>query len=329
MNLERQKPRCINVGEDVFAAEHLYLSFHKGDFMAVKIFFCYAHEDAGMASKLRKHLRPLERNGLVTLWFDGDIRAGMEWDAEIRHQLSQAQIVLLLVSAAFMDSDYCYSVEMQQALVKHARGEASVVPVVLRDVFWRVAPFEKLQALPKEAKAISSWTPQDKGFANVAKGIHELALQWQAYNQSNQPEEKKQLLIMLTRLVEAAKVQIQPEGRALATAGTLQQLGSHIPRGVTLGDLVAGWSVLARARQEDEQAVIARRKTCTELASIASQVTSEQGRLSGAVRAWQAWQDVFKESLDPRQTTMALTFARELTELQAAIHLTSRAEADQ
>ena len=72
-----------------------------------------------------------------------------------------------------MDSDYCYSIEMQRALERHELKEAQVIPIILRPVYWQGAPFGKLQALPTDGKPImsSSWQFQDEAFFNVTEGI--------------------------------------------------------------------------------------------------------------------------------------------------------------
>src|SRR5256884_10007458 len=134
--------------------------------MAVKLFFCYAHEDEPLLNKLKSQLSPLRRQGLIEMWHDRDISAGTEWEEEIKDQLNAAQIILLLVSPDFMDSDYCYGIEMQRALERHERGEAHVIPIILRPVYFEGTHFSKLQALPTDAKAVvsSSWQYQDEAY---------------------------------------------------------------------------------------------------------------------------------------------------------------------
>lgn len=141
--------------------------------MAVKIFFCYAHEDEELLNNLKAHLKPLQWEGLIDIWYDRDISAGSEWEQEIHKHLNAAQIILLLVSSDFMNSDYCYGVEMQQALERHERGEALVVPVILRSGYWQIPPLRKLQALPTDAKPImsASWQYPDEAFFDVTEGI--------------------------------------------------------------------------------------------------------------------------------------------------------------
>ena len=142
---------------------------------SIEVFCCYAHEDQRLLLKLKTHLTPLQREGLITLWADVNINAGIEWEKEIDRHLYAARIILLLISPDFMASEYCYSVEMQRAMERHERGEARVIPIILRPVFWQGAPFGKLQALPANASPIigGKWHHQDEAFYAVAEGIRD------------------------------------------------------------------------------------------------------------------------------------------------------------
>jgi hypothetical protein len=142
-------------------------------FMPVKIFFCYAHEDEDLLNTLKTHLRPLQRTGLIDVWYDRDISGGARWEEEINTHLNEADIILLLVSSDFMDSDYCYGKEMQQALERDQRGEAQVIPIILRPTHWQETPFGMLQALPKDGIPVTDnrWNSRDDAFYNVTEGI--------------------------------------------------------------------------------------------------------------------------------------------------------------
>src|SRR5215468_1857794 len=98
--------------------------------MPVTIFFCYAREDEALLIKLKAHLQPLKWEGLIDVWYDRDISAGTEWEQEINKHLNTAQIILMLVSPDFMNSDYYYSIEMKRAVERHERKEARVIPVI-------------------------------------------------------------------------------------------------------------------------------------------------------------------------------------------------------
>jgi len=103
--------------------------------MSVSLFFCYAHEDEELLNKLKRHLWPLQRQELIAVWHDRDISAGTEWEHEISQHLNSAHIILLLVSPNFMYSEYCYGVEMKRAIERHQRGEARVIPIIVRPVY--------------------------------------------------------------------------------------------------------------------------------------------------------------------------------------------------
>ncbi len=141
--------------------------------MPVKIFFCYAHEDEQLLNKLKNHLFPLKRTGLIDIWHDRGISAGSDWEQQIKSHLNQAQIILLLISPDFMASDYCYSIEMQRVLERHDLGEARVIPIILRHVYWQ-GVIGKLQALPTDARPIKSWPDQDEALYNVTEGIRKV-----------------------------------------------------------------------------------------------------------------------------------------------------------
>src|SRR5262249_50735632 len=102
--------------------------------MPITIFFCYAREDEALLNKLKALLRPLQRQSIIDVWYDRDISAGTEWEQEIDRYLNAARIILLLVSPDFMNSDYCYSIEMKRAVERHERKEARVIPVILHHV---------------------------------------------------------------------------------------------------------------------------------------------------------------------------------------------------
>ena len=116
-------------------------------------------------------LSALKRSHVIQEWHDRQIQAGQEWKHEIDRHLNTADVILLLVSAAFLRSEYCWSEELKRAMARHEAGEALVIPVILRPCDWEGTPFDKLQMLPKDAKAITSWSNEDEALTNVAKGI--------------------------------------------------------------------------------------------------------------------------------------------------------------
>jgi tetratricopeptide (TPR) repeat protein len=141
---------------------------------AIQVFYSYADKDELLRNELEKHLIILSRQKLITSWHHRKITAGEELKHEIDVQMKTAQLILLLVSPDFLASDYCYEFEMKLALERHEAGDALVVPILLRPVYWEGAPFVQLQALPVNGKPITSWVGRngrDKAFLEVALGI--------------------------------------------------------------------------------------------------------------------------------------------------------------
>lgn len=147
------------------------MSFSQHQIVPVKVFYSYSHKDEKLRNKLDNHLTLLQRQGLINEWTDRMIEAGEDWEHEISAQLNTAQLILLLISDDFIASDYCYSVEMERALERHKNGEARVIPILLRPVDWESSPFGLLQALPKDAKPVTTWKNRDEAFKNIAQGI--------------------------------------------------------------------------------------------------------------------------------------------------------------
>src|SRR5258708_2677333 len=146
-------------------------------FMAsIEIFCCYARKDQPLLQELKVHLFPLQRQGIITLWNDTDISPGANWEEEIEKHLNTAQIILLLVSPDFIASEYCYSKELQRAMKRHEVGEVHVIPIILRPVIWKNMLFGHLEALPTDAKPITSclWHNLDEALFDVAQGIEKL-----------------------------------------------------------------------------------------------------------------------------------------------------------
>jgi hypothetical protein len=137
----------------------------------IEVFYAYSHRDEALRDELETHLSILKRRGLISGWHDRRISGGLEWRDEISDHLNRADLILLLVSADFIASDYCFDNEMDRAMARHRLREARVIPIILRDCVWDLTPFSKLQALPRDGKPVTAWTSRDEAFKNVALGI--------------------------------------------------------------------------------------------------------------------------------------------------------------
>lgn len=176
-----------------------------------KLVFSYSHVDETLRNELEKHLSPLKRQGLLEAWHDRRIVAGQEFNGEINRHFEEADIVLLLVSSDFINSDYCYDVEMMRAVERHNLGDAVVIPVILRPCHWHELPFGKLLAATPDGKPVTQYTSLDEGFFHVVSAI-------------------KNALMLLTKSANVASIS-HPDPSATAS---VQLAGATGPRSSNL-----------------------------------------------------------------------------------------------
>ena len=142
---------------------------------SIEVLYCCSdsQRDEEMRQNLEKHLKILQRQGVITTWHKGMIGAGKEWESETNKQLKTADIILPLISADFLASDYNWDVVLEMAKKRHKAGTASVIPILLRRFDnWKVAFGDlKLKALPEGERPVTDWKPYDNAFENIAIGI--------------------------------------------------------------------------------------------------------------------------------------------------------------
>lgn len=137
----------------------------------INLFFAYSHQDEMLRNELDKHLSILRRNGIINAWHDRCIMPGSEFDKEISKNLKTADIILLLISADFLASDYCYDIETKYALERNERNEAVVIPVILRPCDWKDTQFGKLQVIPANGKPVVKFLTLDDAFLEITDQI--------------------------------------------------------------------------------------------------------------------------------------------------------------
>jgi hypothetical protein len=139
------------------------------------VFISYSHKDESLRNELESHLAMLKRDGTIETWHDRRIAAGSDIDGTISENLEAAEVILLLISANFLSSDYCYDVEMARALEKQKEGSAAVIPVILKPCDWGGSQFGQLLATPTDGKPVTMFGNQDEAFTIIAKEIRRAA----------------------------------------------------------------------------------------------------------------------------------------------------------
>lgn len=123
--------------------------------------------------RLCAHLAPLKlrQPPLVREWHDRKIEPGENWADVIDERLGRSELILLLLSPSFFDSDYITGVELRKALERHDVNDAKVIPILLRDVAWEGTPIARLQALPRNARPVVRWRDRDQALRDVVRGV--------------------------------------------------------------------------------------------------------------------------------------------------------------
>jgi len=153
-----------------------------GGSTCAKIFCSYSHKDEKYRAELETHLALLSRQGAVHVWHDRLIAPGRNWAKEIDDNINLANVVLLLVSADFLASEYCYGVEMRRALQRASRLETHVVPILIRKCDLQGVPFADVQWLPTGAKPVKNWADRDSAWTDVATGVRKIVQELGAFS---------------------------------------------------------------------------------------------------------------------------------------------------
>lgn len=100
------------------------------------VFISYSHKDETEKEQLVAHLKVLETSGLIDLWVDDKIEGGANWQQEIKSNIAQAKVAILLVSANFLTSDFILNKEIPEFLSRRQKEGLIVFPVVAKSCAW-------------------------------------------------------------------------------------------------------------------------------------------------------------------------------------------------
>ena len=138
--------------------------------MSIKIFISYSHVDETYRDTLEKHLANLKNAGVIESWHDRKITAGDNWQQSIADEMQTADVVLFF-SPDFISSPACQN-EIAQALKLSKTKKTTVVPIIIRTCDWKNTVIADFHALPRDARAVSTWEDKDAAWEDVRSGIH-------------------------------------------------------------------------------------------------------------------------------------------------------------
>jgi len=186
----------------------------------LSVFISYAHRDEKLKDRFLVHLAALKRERLIGVWHDRMLRPGEHLDKAIETELAAADLVILLVSPDFINSDYCTEKEMQRAFARAKDGQCKVAPVVLKPCQWRniriIAGGElgDFLAMPRDGKPVTQWPSRDAALDTVVADIRRL----------------------ITDEGSRATAEVQRRGAAPAATSTIH--GPMVRRDVWLADAI-------------------------------------------------------------------------------------------
>jgi hypothetical protein len=137
-------------------------------------FISYASKDKRYMEKLKKHFSGLIRSNAISEWDGQAILPGADWQEQIKQKLEQANVILFLISAEFMDSDYIHDVELKKAIERYNQGKVRIIPIILRSCDFRSLPISRYQALPTDALPIEKWPNEDEPYFDVVTQIRKM-----------------------------------------------------------------------------------------------------------------------------------------------------------
>ena len=146
--------------------------------ISIKLFISYAdaEKDEKLVEEFEKHLSGWRQPGLIHIWSKRKIGAGKDWLKETEKHLRAADIILLMISPDFIDSDNLYNNELRRAVEQYELEEATVIPIILRSVYWEGTLFGKFECLPENRSAVTSrdWIHTDEAFHNISNSLGDI-----------------------------------------------------------------------------------------------------------------------------------------------------------
>lgn len=142
----------------------------------VLIYFLASPKDEDVCEAIHRHLRPIIRNSEIPIRVldDFDIPAGTDRD-EHRGQLLDADIVLSLISADFIDDDDVYG-RNQRVIERYNKGETMMVSILVRNCLWKASPLARFPLLPKNLQPLNNkqfWNSEDDAMTAVVGDLYD------------------------------------------------------------------------------------------------------------------------------------------------------------
>lgn len=140
----------------------------------MQAFISYAHVDIERLASLCAALKPTVNLLQLTIWDDGELRAGDTWKSEIQTAVDASSVFIVLVTIPFLSSDFIMQHELPAIRMACQRRGALLIPVIASDCDWELE-FPDVQSIPHDLNRrlvpLSEWNDRDRGLAAAARQI--------------------------------------------------------------------------------------------------------------------------------------------------------------
>ena len=132
----------LNIGVCVDSKQKIELDFLAINILDMdnrklpKVFISYSGDDYKYKEELKTHLALLERYQLLEFWDCNQIKAG-KWHEQIQTKLEEADILVFMVSANFMNSNYIMESEVQKGIEMAEKDQnKKIICVLVGECIW-------------------------------------------------------------------------------------------------------------------------------------------------------------------------------------------------
>lgn len=144
-------------------------------FKPLNMFISYSHEDKVHLDNLKKHLISLKRNDVIKEWDDKELIVGDKLDEEIKNRLLEADLVAFLISVDFLNSYYCFDIELEETIKRLDNYNLRIIPIIVRQCEWKDSKLGNYVAIPEDGKAVESFDRHDEAWSSIVKEIKKAA----------------------------------------------------------------------------------------------------------------------------------------------------------
>jgi len=139
------------------------------------IFLIYASADKEAALHLIRRLKSFEDVN-VSFWHNDPIFPNQPWKPQNESRLDQADVFLLMLSNAFMHSEFIQQLEFKMVIDRYKAGESTVIPFILDKCPWDINfesddynfSFKELEVFPRGGKPLSDWDSPTEAYNQIA-----------------------------------------------------------------------------------------------------------------------------------------------------------------